>query len=359
MPRRAGAKGIASKHGHAVLLQQSFGKGLGAEARRTNINHHEHTSVRLVYVNARTTGEAGTDSVTPFAVGVTHLRYLWQLLFQRQLRSVEDEVRQPVEHTQRQVAQMLAQGRRSDDPAHAPARHCMGLGQAVDGNAALRHAWQACGAYVLALVQQLAIDLVADQPQVMFNADLRQTLPSVPGHTDPGRIVWAVEQQCPGSRRNPRGDVGRVEAKALFGANRYRYHLRRTRAEHRLVGDIHRLDNDNLVPRIEQALGDSVQGALRSRQYHYLVRTNPLGTMAHLLAGNGLTQAEAATHVGVMGMACAQAVHGGLDNGRWRIEVRIANRQQENLAPLFLQFQRMVVNVPGGSTVTGDTLGER
>ncbi|MNP77692.1 hypothetical protein D3C76_1751640 [compost metagenome] len=60
-----------------------------------------------------------------------------------------------------------------------------------------------------------------------------------------------------------------------------------------------------------------------------------------------------------MRVSGTQTVHGSLDNRLRGIEIRVADRQQENLAPLLAQFQRAVVDVPGSSTVTGDTLGER
>ncbi|MNF78067.1 hypothetical protein D3C84_602300 [compost metagenome] len=145
----------------------------------------------------------------------------------------------------------------------------------------------------------------------------------------------------------------------MLGTHRHRYHLRCAGTEHCLVGDIHRLGDDDLVTGIEQALGHAIQGTLRAGQHHHLLRIDPLTTLTRLLAGNGLAQAKTATHIGVVRVTGTQTVYGSLDNRLRGIEIRVADRQQENFAPLPLQLQRAVVDVPGSSTVTGDTLGER
>ncbi|MNC49883.1 hypothetical protein D3C75_990950 [compost metagenome] len=73
---------------------------------------------------------------------------------------------------------------------------------------------------------------------------------------------------------------------------------------------------------------------MRASQHHHLLRIDPLTTLTRLLAGNGLAQAKTATHIGVVRVTGTQTVYGSLDNRPRGIEIRVADRQQENFAPL-------------------------
>ncbi|MNH09413.1 hypothetical protein D3C79_688670 [compost metagenome] len=342
-----------------MFLQQALGKSLGTEAGLADIDHHEHAAIGLVHADARAAFKAGTDPVTPLTVGVAHLPHLGQVLLKGHLGGVLDKVRQAIEHAQGQVAQVLGQQLRADHPTDPPTGHGMGLGQAVDGRAALGHARQAGRAEMLALKQQLAVDLIGDQPQVMFDAQVRQALPGGLGQAGAGGVVRAVEQQGARARGNQPSDIIGVDPKALLRAHRHRYHPGCAGAKHCLVGHVHGLGDDHLVARVEQALGHAIQRTLRPGQHHHFQRVDRLPAMSGVVSGNGTAQGFAAAHIGIMGMAGAQAVDGGIDNRLRGIEIRVANRQQDDVPALALQFDGTVVDVPGCSTVTGDTLGER
>ena len=59
-----------------------------------------------------------------------------------------------------------------------------------------------------------------------------------------------------------------------------------------------------------------------------------------------------------MGVTGLQAVDGGLNNGLWRVEVWITNRQQQDIDALLAHFQRSVMNLPGFRSVAGDSFGQ-
>ncbi|MNE51570.1 hypothetical protein D3C80_1462050 [compost metagenome] len=77
-----------------------------------------------------------------------------------------------------------------------------------------------------------------------------------------------------------------------------------------------------------------------------------------MTAGDGLTQSQFAAYVRIVGVAVLQAVDSGLDDGRRGVEIRVADRQQKNVLALRLQLKGTVVNIPGGSAVTGNALGQ-
>ncbi|MNH04300.1 hypothetical protein D3C79_635910 [compost metagenome] len=234
----------------------------------------------------------------------------------------------------------------------------MGLGQAVDRRRALGHARQAAGADVLAVVQQLAVDLIGDQPQVMGNAQLGQRLPGSARQAGAGGVVRAVQGQGAGLAGDARGDIFGLDPEAVLRAHRHRDHRGATGAEHRLIGDVHGLGDNHFVAGVEHALGHAEQRTLGPGQHRHLIGGGRLAAALLMPAGNGLAQGQLAAYVGVMGVAVLQAVDGGLDDRRRGVEIRVANRQQQHVFAFFQQFQGAVVDVPGSGAVTGDTLGQ-
>ncbi|MNO01182.1 hypothetical protein D3C81_2212600 [compost metagenome] len=59
-----------------------------------------------------------------------------------------------------------------------------------------------------------------------------------------------------------------------------------------------------------------------------------------------------------MGIARAQAVDSGIDDRCGCVEIRIADRQQQDVVALFQARQGAVVDIPGGGAVAGDALGQ-
>ncbi|MNC68074.1 hypothetical protein D3C75_1186270 [compost metagenome] len=74
--------------------------------------------------------------------------------------------------------------------------------------------------------------------------------------------------------------------------------------------------------------------------------------------GDALAQHPLAAHIGIVGIAAAQAFHGGIDDRHRRVEIRVAHREQQNVLALCLQGQGAVVNIPRGGAVTGDALSQ-
>ncbi|MCY1375823.1 hypothetical protein D9M69_632660 [compost metagenome] len=76
------------------------------------------------------------------------------------------------------------------------------------------------------------------------------------------------------------------------------------------------------------------------------------------MAGDAVAQALAAAHRRVVRVAGQQTANRGLDDGLWGVEIRVADRQQQDIDTLLAQRQRSIVNPPGCRSVTGDSLGQ-
>ncbi|MNR52671.1 hypothetical protein D3C85_1725530 [compost metagenome] len=77
-----------------------------------------------------------------------------------------------------------------------------------------------------------------------------------------------------------------------------------------------------------------------------------------MTTGDAAAQCASAAYIRVMGVTGQQAIDGGVNDGQRRVEIRIADRQQQHIDALLAQFQRSIVNLPGCRSVTGDSLGQ-
>ncbi|MNL15428.1 hypothetical protein D3C87_1364130 [compost metagenome] len=302
--------------------------------------------------------QAGAHQVAAQAIFFTHHRHFGQVFIEGQLRGVLDEIRNAKQHAQRQIHQVFTQGFRPDHPAHPPAAHGVGFRQTVDGRGAFGHARQTRRADVLALEQQLAVDLVADQPQVMTNAQCGQGFPGHQWQAGAGWVVWTIEQQGAGLRCDQCRDIRRVDAKTILRTHWHRHHFRPAGAEHAFVGDVHRFGNQHFVARVEQALHHRIHRALRAGEDDHMLGIHHLPAALVMASGDTAAQTLAATHRRVVRVAGQQTINGRVDDGYWRVEIRVANRQQQDIDTLLAQLKRSIVNLPGRRSVTGDSLGQ-
>lgn len=74
--------------------------------------------------------------------------------------------------------------------------------------------------------------------------------------------------------------------------------------------------------------------------------------------GDATAQRQVAAHVRIVGVTGQQAVDGRLDHRPGGVEIRIADGQQQHIAPLLAQGQSSVMDIPGGGTFSGNPLGQ-
>jgi hypothetical protein len=190
-------------------------------------------------------------------------------------------------------------------PADAPTGHGVGFRQTVDGRRAFGHARQTRRADV-SLVKQIAVDLVADQPQIVTHAQRRQRLPDQQGKARAGRIIGTVEQHRAGLRRDPRGDIGGSTRKPFSGRTGTGTTVAAAPNTPRRSRTLARRRSPRHPD--QQALSDRIHRALRAgRHDHALIHHD------RCAAGGERRSACAApvtTHFGIMRIASQQAVGG-------------------------------------------------
>ena len=141
-------------------------------------------------------------------------------------------------------------GRETD----APAGHRIGLGGAIADDRALAHARQRCDRHELAVVDELAVDLVGVDPDAGMSAQHvgnrfeRRTV-----EDSAGRIVRRIEDQQPCLRTDPRRELGRIEREAARLAQWQRH-------RHRAVGDDLRLVDREARDREDHLVAGAVVG---------------------------------------------------------------------------------------------------
>ncbi|MNI22539.1 hypothetical protein D3C73_760960 [compost metagenome] len=192
----------------------------------------------------------------------------------------------------------------------------------------------------------------------MAQAQRGQLLPDQQRQTRAGGVVGAVEQQGTGFRGDQRRDFGRIDTKAVFRAHRHRPHRRANRAEHPFVGHVHGFGDDHFVARVQHTLRHRIHRTLGAGHDDNLFGTDVLAAAQAMTSGNGVAQPLSATHRRVMRIARQQAVDGGVNDGPGRVEIRVANRQQQHVYALLAQRQRAIMDPPGLRAVAGNTLGQ-
>ena len=145
------------------------------------------------------------------------------------------------------------------------------------------------------------------------------------------RVVRVVREDRARARRDARRDVVRGQVEAALRPQRHVHHRGARRCDDPLVGRVGGLGNEHLVA----ALGDGEEhreerGLGAREEGDALGRDRP----ARARRGHrreGVEQRRLAARVGVARAPAAQARDGGLDDGRRRREVRLADRRDDHV----------------------------
>ena len=248
--------------------------------------------------------------------------------------------------------------RRGDGPAQAPAGHGVRLGETVDGDGALAHAGQARRAEMRRIEDQRTIDLVGDEPEIVFAADLGEGFPFGTLDDGPRRIMGAVDHHCFRLRVHRGGDIGRLQAEAILGVQRYAGHRRAADPDGRLIGHIHGRGHDDLIARIKNAECRGKQRALGAGDDHDILRPHLLAAAFAMPARNGRAQRRIADDVGIVGAAPIQRGLGRGDDGRRRIEIRLAHGQDDDVLALAAAPHSFEMDGPSLRALAADSFGQ-
>src|SRR3989442_5309565 len=227
------------------------------------------------------------------------------------------------------------QGRRGDEPAEPPAGHRVGLREAVHGNSAIEHALQGCGRDVLALVQDLLVDLVAHTREVVVRREVREAAHFGPRIHRASGIRRRVEDDQPGPRGDRLCDRLRRRDESVLVCRADRHGLCTRESHHRGVGHPAGIRDERFVPGVEEGHERHEERVLRRRDDHVLgLRGNPILPLR--LLRNRLAQLADSGGGRVLRVAVVERLLRRFDDVCGRREIRLADGQGENLLPLAL-----------------------
>ncbi|CCD01761.1 protein of unknown function (plasmid) [Azospirillum baldaniorum] len=249
------------------------------------------------------------------------------------------------------------QRRRGDHPAGAPAGHGVRLGQAVDGHRALRHAGKGGDADVGAVEGQAGVDLVGDDPQIVAAGEVGDGLQFLCRHDDAGGVGGGRQEYGAGARGHRGGQRRRVQPER-GGVRGHRDQRGARRADTGLVGQVHRLRHQHLVPRFDEAEGGVEQAVLRPGADDDVLRLHRQAGAAGHVAGQRGAQLRTAGNRGVVGVAGVKGGDGGVAHRGGRVEIRVADAQHDHVLAAPLGGPGGEMDVPGRDAVAADAVGE-
>ncbi len=197
MTRRRAAKAFAGHHCDRFGVEQGFGEGLAAQARRAHIQHHIHRPVgragaqqglpgQQIQHQIAATAERGRDPVFQIGPGG-----------QREPPRRLNIARNAIGRVGGQIGGMGDHLGRADQPAKARSGHRMAFRQRPDHQRLRRHPRQRARAQMAAVPDLGVIHLVRNQPQPVALADLRDPVQRGAGIDLARGVVGRVDQERP------------------------------------------------------------------------------------------------------------------------------------------------------------------
>ena len=230
----------------------------------------------------------------------------------------------------------LDDGRGTAGIAQPPARHGVGLGEAVDHHRPLGHAGQSSdGNVVLQAVVQLRVDLIRQHHDVGAAQDFRDGLKVFPLHHRAGRIIGEGHDEELGLR----GDsgfqgVGPETELILLTAGHMDRHTAGQGGDG-LVADEARLRDDDLIAGLHQSADAHVDGLTAADgDENFLCRVVFQAHPAVEVAGDLGPQLFQARVGSIAGAAMLEAFNARLTDGPGGLEVGLADAEADALGHL-------------------------
>ena len=328
MALAAGTEGGARDQGDVLGLEEFFSELVGGVARARDVGEDVEGALRLEARQAHLR-EAVVDQVAAAVVLSDHLLHVLLAVAQRldgrnlgRDRRAEHRVLVDLRHG-------ADEGLVAERIADAPARHRVGLREAVEENRALLHAGQGGEADVLlAAVRQVAVDLVGDDDEVVLLGKGRDGQEILARHDGACRVVRIADEQ----RLRPGGHVlfelVRRDAELVLNLGRHGDGLAARENRAGLVGDVARLRDQDLVARREDGAHDEVE-RLADTDCHEDVGVGIIraAVLVGVVAGNLLAQLGQAAVCRIRGVSLLEAVDAALADGPGRDEVWLADAE--------------------------------
>ena len=210
-----------------------------------------------------------------------------------------------------------------------------------------------------ALEHQLRVDLVGDDPQVVLAGQGGHPLQLLDRGNGPGRVVRGVEDHGPGRRADRAGQQLGVDAEAGVGVESQPGQGGPASPEGGVVGEVHRVEGDDLVALLQEAQRGREQGVLGTGEGHDVLRAPRPAGLGREAGRDQLPQVRPANDLGVVGVARPQGVDRSVDDGFGGGEVRIADGQDDDVLTPFTGLPGFEQGAPAVGPLAGQPVGHR
>ncbi len=185
---------MAGHHDDPGLLQQIHGKRPGLHAGGADVHEGVKCALGSIARKAGDGGESIQNHLPAPAVGPHHAVHRFPRALQGGQCAVLGGRVDARRHVFLQLDHVADDAGGAQGIPHTPAGHGVGLGEGVDHNGPLPHPGQHGHAEgLVAVIDQLPVDLVGDDPQIVAHDDARQPLQGLPSRDAAGRVGRRVD----------------------------------------------------------------------------------------------------------------------------------------------------------------------
>ncbi len=267
-----------------------------------------------------------------------HLRDRVAGVFERLDAGVLDEVRGAGDRVGVEFPGLVDQFLGGGEVAQPPARHRVGLREAVDRDRAFLHVRERPQRDGRFAVRHLPVDLVGDDGHVVLDGEVAHGLHGIVGVHRPGRVRGSVHDEHLGLVAHGFGEVlERGFEREVVSSEVDPREVAPREFHHRLVGHPRRVQQDDLVAGPDERLDRLVEGLLAPGRDDEVLRAVAEATVAEVV-GDGLPECRDPVGGGVAVVAGVECVLRGVDDVRGRLEVRFADAQVDDVHSLRLQL---------------------
>ena len=247
-----------------------------------------------------------------------------------------------------QARHRLDQLERHDAVAHAPARHGVGLGEAVQDDAALAHVGEAGDGFVFAFVQKAAVNLIGKHRNVAAFGEVGERFEIVFGDDGAAWVVGGVYYHQPRSVGDALRHFVHVYAEPSGFVQLHRDGDAAAEVDHGLVDGKAGVGIEDFVSHVHQRHDDEEHDGLAARRDDDVLAFDGYSARRGHLFGDSISQLVVSGRGVVAGEPVGEGAPAGVHHVGGRVEVRFAYFEMNNVHPLAFEPPRLGENLEGG-----------
>ena len=237
--------------------------------------------------------------------------------------------------------------------ADAPAGHGVALRHAVEGEGAVHQTGLdlADRGELEVPIGQMFVDVVSEHPDMPVGGahqDIGDRLQLVAGIGGAGGVGGGVQQQPLGARGDGALQILRLDLETVLQGGGHDHRLAVGDDDHVGVADPVGRGNDDLIALVAGGEEGVEQDLLAAGAHDGLAGLVVQVVLALELGRDGLAQGHDAQHGRIFGLAATDGVDSGFLDVVGRIEVGLADRERDDVAPAVFQIARTLGRHHGG-----------